>query len=127
MSTHFFIDRFIAELDQIKKPVEGKCCGVPARVARCSRIPVELVGGFAVKRGENGCGSDEHEEHGEYSHTQQEVKDSFAHTGDRTGPTQPHGEFRRGEFLSPEGGIELHDEVLINRAHSHTNKGLVHS
>ena len=86
-----------------------------------------IGGGIREERGGKRGGSEELEEHGEYSHTQQEVKDSFAHTGDRTGPTQPHGEFRRGETLSPEGGLKLHDELLINLAHSHTNKGLVHS
>ena len=86
-----------------------------------------IGGGFAVKREENGCGSDEHEEHGECSHTQQEVKDSFAHTGDRTGSTQPHREFRQGEFLSPEGGIELQGEALINLVHgSHTKDLYTH-
>ena len=66
-------------------------------------------------------------EHGENSRTQPEVKDSFAHTGDRTGPAQSHGEFRRGEFLSPEGGIKLHDEALINLAHeSHTKDLYTH-
>ena len=62
-----------------------------------------IGGGFAVKRGEIGCGSDEHEEHSEYSHTQQDVKDSFAHTGDRTGPTQPHGELGEDNSYLPKG------------------------
>ena len=60
---------------------------------------------------ESGCGSDEHEEHGENTTHTTKDKGCFAHTGDQTGPTQPHGEFRRGETLSPEGGLELHDEV----------------
>ena len=58
--------------------------------------------------------------------TRRKGKGCFAHTGDQTGPTQPHGEFRRGEFLSPEGGIELHDEILIDLAHE-SHKGLVQS
>ena len=62
-----------------------------------------IGGGFAVKRGEIGCGSDEHEEHGEYSHTQQEVRGSFAHTGDRTGPAQPHGELGMENSDLPKG------------------------
>ena len=86
-----------------------------------------IGGGFAVKMVESGCGSDEHEKHGEYSHTQQEVKGGFAHTGDRTGPTQPHGELGEENPYLHDGGIELQGEVLINLAHSHTNKGLVHS
>ena len=67
-----------------------------------------IGGGIREERGGKRGGSEELKEHGENSHTQQEVNDSFAHTGDRTGPTQPHGEFRRGETLSPEGGLELH-------------------
>ena len=58
-------------------------------------------------------------------YTQRIDKGCFAHTGDQTGPTQPHGEFRRGETLSPEGGLELQGEALINLVHGHTNKGLV--
>ena len=29
--------------------------------------------------------------------------------------------------ISRRGGLELHDEILINLAHNHTHKGLVHS
>ena len=35
--------------------------------------------------------------------TQRKGKGCFAHTGDQTGPTQPHGEFGRGETYLPKG------------------------
>ena len=56
-----------------------------------------------MKRGENGCGSEENEEHDEYSHTQQVDSGYFAHTNDLTGPTQPHGELGEENSYLPKG------------------------
>ena len=62
-----------------------------------------IGGGIREERGRKQGGSEELEEHSEYSHTQQEVKDSFAHTGDRTGPTQLHGELGEENSYLPKG------------------------
>ena len=62
-----------------------------------------IGGGFAVKRGENGCGSEENEEHDEtYAHKQVD-SGYFAHTGDLTGPTQPHSELGKENSYLPKG------------------------
>ena len=51
----------------------------------------------------------------------------FAHTGDLTGPTQPHGELGKENPYLHDGGIELHGEILINLAHeSHTRDLYTH-
>ena len=64
---------------------------------------MELVRGIREERGGKRGGSDEHEEHGEYSHTQQVDSGYFAHTGDLTGPTQPHGELGVENSYLPKG------------------------
>ena len=71
----------------------------------------------------SGCGSDEHEEHGEYSLTQQESKGYFAHTGDQTGPTQRHGEFRLGETYLPKGA-RAPRRGLVNLVHGTQTRAL---
>ena len=65
---------------------------------------MELVEGFTRNEGENEAEAKNSKNTAYTHHTQQEVEDSFAHTGDQTGPTQPHGEFGARRNLSPEGG-----------------------
>ena len=76
-----------------------------------------IGGGFAKNEERNEGGSEELEEHGETHAHKQVDSGSFAHTGDLTGPTQPHGELDKENPYLHDGGIELQDEILINLAH----------
>ena len=53
--------------------------GKPPGLARSSRIPVGKAGASPGERRGGGCGSEEHEEPGEYSHTQHESKADCSH------------------------------------------------
>ena len=92
-----------------------------ARVARCSRIPEELAGDSRRTRRETRAEAKNSKNTVKTLAHKQEVKGSLAHTGDRTGPTQPRGELGKENPYLHDGGIELHGEILINLAHeSHT-------
>ena len=86
-----------------------------------------IGGGFAKNKERDEGGSEELEEHGETHAHKQVDRCYFAHTSDLTGPTQPHGELGEESPYLHDGGIELQGKSLINLAHEHTHKGLVHS
>ena len=55
--------------------------------------------------------------------TQRKDKGCFAHTGDQTGPTQPHGEFRLGETYLPKGA-RAPRRGLVNLVHGTQTRAL---
>ena len=62
-----------------------------------------IGGGFAKNEERNEGRSEELEEHGETHAHKQVDRCYFAHTGDLTGPTQPHGELGEENSYLPKG------------------------
>ena len=111
-------ERFRGEILGNQKLMIPICCGMPARVARCSRIPKGMRGIRGEGRRKADAEATNTKNTAKTQRIQRIDRGYFAHTGDQTGPTQPHREFRLGETYLPKGA-RAPRRGLVNLVHEH--------